>query len=1233
MNRILIDGGSAVNIMSVRAMKELGISSDELSQSRLMIQGFNQGGQRAIGLIRLELLYCRDGIVKKVTADDKPFTEVETHFADAKFYLHKEAKRKESVREESQDSKVPILRYTPKSKREEGQSSFIRNDTLNVPLTKIEPVKIEKVSLQGFVRPKEEPAVEHYSLPTNRTQEGFDPNAYRLLAKAGYNPNEKHVLGKLPPEVTGEKTHGLTPTQKMLKERAIMLKVHQWVLVINRPLLLGPQPKNLKSPVYERLGSKKQEYQVVREESLTPIKKNGPRKRVSNFFIHYGDLVNVRIETIFEEQGQESMASCHHITISDPEEEEEDADDAPPELEQGAKNTVDELKEINLGTSDDPRPIYISSCMTPEEEKEYVDLLLEFRDVFAWNYSEMSGLDPRVAVHNLSVKRGTKPVKQTQRRFRPELIPLIENEINRLIEAGFIREVKYPTWISSIVPVRKKNGQIRVCVDFRDLNEACPKDDFPLPITELTVDATTGHEALSFLDGSSGYNQIRMAPEDEELTAFRTPKGIYCYKVMPFGLKNAGATYQRAMQRIFDDMLHRNVECYVDDLVVKSKKREDHIQDLRRVFQRLRRYQLKMNPLKCAFGVASGKFLGFIVHQRGIEVDRSKIDAIVNMPEPRNIHELKSLQGKLAYIRRFISNLAGRCQPFSRLMKKGVPFGWDESCRNAFTSIKAYLMNPPVLAAPIPGKPLILYISAQERSVGALLAQENDEGKENALYYLSRMMTSNELNYSPIEKLCLALIFVIQKLKHYFHAHTIRLISKSNPIKYVMAKPVLSDRLARWYLQFQQFEIIYVPAKAVKGQILADFLADHPLPVEWELTDELPDEEVFMVESSWSMYFDGAAHRDGAGAGVIFYTPEADILPYSFTLTRRCSNNVAEYQALILGLETAVDMKQLQLRVYGDSKLVVNQLLGIYDVKKPELIPYYKYARQLMGYLGDVTIEHIPRNFNQQADSLARVASMITLPSHRNQISICQNWVIPPMFDEDDDGEEENTYHIFVHEIEKEDWRHLIVDYLNHGKLPEDSKKRVDIRRRAPRFIYYKGTLYRRSFDGVFLRCLGEDEAMQAMEDAHSGICENVKLVNSMAISSVNLLNHCIHSLRIAIQEGLSGEDNVRLRLEELEALDEKRLEAQQRIECYQARLSKAFNKHVRPRSFQIGELVLAVRRPIILTHGGQRKFTPKWDGPYVVREIYTNGSYKLVAEDGLMVGPINGKYLKRYYA
>ncbi|KAL0308174.1 UNVERIFIED_CONTAM: Transposon Tf2-12 polyprotein [Sesamum calycinum] len=404
---------------------------------------------------------------------------------------------------------------------------------------------------------------------------------------------------------------------------------------------------------------------------------------------------------------EENIAQTYHITlIEDGEVEEEDAEDAPAELEEGIKATIDELKEVNLGDIENPRPIYISASLTPGEEGTYIALLNEFKDVFAWSYKEVLGLDPKVAVHHLSVKKGARPVKQGQRRFRPELIPLIEGEVNKLIEVGFIREVKYRMWISSIVSVRKKNGQIRVCVDFRDLNNACPKDDFPLPIVELMIDATTGYEALSFMDGSSGYNQIRMAPTYEELMAFRTPKGIYCYKVMPFGLKNAGATYQRAMQKIFDDMLHKNVECYVDDLVVKSKKRENHFHDLRKVFECLRIYQLKMNPSKCAFGVTSGKFLRFIVRQLGIEIEQAKIDAILRMPEPRKIHELKSLQGKLAYLRRM--------KPVTK----------------HFQSIKSYLMKPPVLVAPVPGRPLILYVAAQEYSVGILLAQKNDEGKE-----------------------------------------------------------------------------------------------------------------------------------------------------------------------------------------------------------------------------------------------------------------------------------------------------------------------------------------------------------------------------------------------------------------------------------------------------------------------------------------------------------------------
>ncbi|KAK9929107.1 hypothetical protein M0R45_026215 [Rubus argutus] len=252
-----------------------------------------------------------------------------------------------------------------------------------------------------------------------------------------------------------------------------------------------------------------------------------------------------------------------------------------------------------------------------------------------------------------------------------------------------------------------------------------------------------------FMDGFSGYNQIKMAPEDEDLlTAFRTPKGVLCYTVMPFGLKNAGSNLSKSDDSHFSDMLHNTVECYVDDLVVKSKKRAHHLSDLKRVFNRLREHQLKMNPLKCSFGVTSGKFLGFVVRYWGIEIDPSKIKAIREMPPPRNLRELRGLQGRLAYIRRFISNLFGRCQPFTRLMKKDVPYVWDQTCQNAFDSIKEYLLKPLVLMAPIKGKPLILYIAALEHSLGALLAQNNDEGKENALYYLSRTLVEAEHNYS-----------------------------------------------------------------------------------------------------------------------------------------------------------------------------------------------------------------------------------------------------------------------------------------------------------------------------------------------------------------------------------------------------------------------------------------------------------------------------------------------------
>ncbi|XP_059635617.1 uncharacterized protein LOC132277787 [Cornus florida] len=296
-------------------------------------------------------------------------------------------------------------------------------------------------------------------------------------------------------------------------------------------------------------------------------------------------------------------------------------------------------------------------------------------------------------------------------------------------------------------------------------------------------------------------------------------------------------------------------------------------------------------------------------------------------------------------------------------MKKDAPFEWDQAYRNAFDSIKKYLLNPPVLGAPIPGKPLILYIAAQEESLSALLAQNNKECKEMPLYYLSRRLTPIELKYPPIEKTCLALVFATKKLRHYFLAHTVHHIARADPLKYVMSRPVLSGRLARWSILLNEFEIIYVPRKAVKGQVLVDFLADYPIPADWEISGDFPDEEVFLIDIllPWMIFFDGSARSDGAGVSVVFVFPQRQILSYAFTLTEKCSNNVAEYQALIIGLQMVSEMKIMDLEIYRDSQLVINQLLKEYEVKKDNLIPYHCYAFHLLKNFDSTVLEHIPR--------------------------------------------------------------------------------------------------------------------------------------------------------------------------------------------------------------------------------------------------------------------------------
>ena len=324
---------------------------------------------------------------------------------------------------------------------------------------------------------------------------------------------------------------------------------------------------------------------------------------------------------------------------------------------------VEELEEVALDESRPGRTTRMGTMASQTVRQDLANFLKRNQDIFAWSHEDMPGIDPSVIVHRLHVNPDTPPVRQKKRVVAQEWDKAVAEEVRKLLEAGFIREVYYPDWLANVVMVKKSSGKWRMCVDFTDLNRACSKDSYPLPRIDTLVDSTARHELLSFMDAFSGYNQIKMGEEDQEKTSFVTSQGLFCYKVMPFGLKNAGATYQRLMNKMFAHQIGRNVQVYVDDMLVKSVREHNHLNDLQETFDTLRSYNMKLNPSKCVFGVTAGKFLGFMVSQRGIEVNPEKIRAIMELEPPKTVKAVQSLNGKVAALNRFVSKATDKCLP------------------------------------------------------------------------------------------------------------------------------------------------------------------------------------------------------------------------------------------------------------------------------------------------------------------------------------------------------------------------------------------------------------------------------------------------------------------------------------------------------------------------------------------------------------------------------------------
>ena len=233
---------------------------------------------------------------------------------------------------------------------------------------------------------------------------------------------------------------------------------------------------------------------------------------------------------------------------------------------------IETLEDISLDENNPKRYTRVRADLEENIKKDLVRFLKKNIDVFAWSHEDMSGIDPSVITHHLNISPSSKPVWQKKRVFAPERDNAIKDEVQKFIVAKFIQEVHYPDWLANVILVKKANGKWRMCVDFTDLNKACPKDSYPLPRIDQLVDSTASHKLLSFMDAFSEYNQ--------EKTSFVTSQGLFCYKIMPFGLKNAGATYQRLVNHMFRPQIERNVEVYVDDMLVKSLDEEEHLDDL-----------------------------------------------------------------------------------------------------------------------------------------------------------------------------------------------------------------------------------------------------------------------------------------------------------------------------------------------------------------------------------------------------------------------------------------------------------------------------------------------------------------------------------------------------------------------------------------------------------------------------------------------------------------------------
>ncbi|KAH9291168.1 hypothetical protein KI387_043635, partial [Taxus chinensis] len=411
-----------------------------------------------------------------------------------------------------------------------------------------------------------------------------------------------------------------------------------------------------------------------------------------------------------------------------------------------------------------------------------------------------------------------------QRPINPRIEPLMRKELSKLIESGIIFPVKHSSWVANLVPVRKKNGEIRLCVDFRDLNKASLKDHYPLPNMDQILRTVSGSDRLSLLDGYSGYNQILVRGEDRYKTTFTTKWGTYAYKRMPFGLSNAGATFQRAMDMAFRSLLNKCILVYLDDVTVFSKNSDEHLMHLRQTFQICRQFGISLNPKKSIFSVHEGKLLGHIVSKQGLAIDPFRIEAISQLSLPHHKKALQSFLGKINFVRRFVPDFAALVKPLTAMLRKEKTFSWTSEGREGFEAIKTAISQAPTLANPNFDKDFTMYALAGAETISAILTQVNDENIEQPIAFFGQSLHDYETRYTFLEKQVLSIVRGLKNFKYMLSNNRIHVLVSHPNVKAFLLNKELNEKRAGWITKVMEYDVDIRVAKIVRGKGLCEHL-------------------------------------------------------------------------------------------------------------------------------------------------------------------------------------------------------------------------------------------------------------------------------------------------------------------------------------------------------------------------------------------------------------------------